>query len=172
MGRALRLARASPWPAAIRYDTRPLMPTFVVFSVAEQRYGIPVEQIDAVLPMAWITSVADSPADVCGLLDVRGTLVAVVDPAPRLNAPRRPPAAKDFLVLVSREAGAVALKVDDVGGLTTAEVRPSPLEVEAPSFVRGHLQTAGELVTILDVQQLLRPEVRALVASLRQPGAP
>ncbi|MHB8878243.1 MAG: chemotaxis protein CheW [Myxococcaceae bacterium] len=147
------------------------MTTFVIFSIASQRYGVPVEEVDAVLPMAWITRVADSPPDVCGLLDVRGTLVAVVDPALRLKAPLRPPSAKDFLVLVGQGAGAVALKVDEVAGVSSGEVRHSPPEVEAPPFVLGHLQLSGELVTILDVHQLLRPEVRELVAAMLQGGA-
>ena len=148
------------------------MGTFVVFGIASQRYGIPVESVDAVLPMAWITSVADSPADVCGLVDVHGRLVAVVDPAPRLKAPRVAPAARDFLLLLSQASGAVALKVDEIGGLATAEVRPPPPEVEAPAFVLGHAQAEGGLVTVLDVGRLLRPEVRELVAAIRRKPAP
>lgn len=138
--------------------------TLLVFVVDGQRYGLPVEQVDEVLPMAWLTRVADCPPDVCGLLDVRGTLWAVVDPALRLGAALRPPRPSDLLVLVRSPAGSAALRVDDVDGLATDQVTPTPPQAEGPAFVRGHARSGGALVTVLDVAVFFRPELHALAA--------
>lgn len=139
--------------------------TLLVFVIDGQRYGLPVEQVDEVLPMAWLTRIADCPADVCGLLDVRGTLWAVVDPAHRLGAAVRPPRSSDLLVLVRAPAGSAALRVDDVDGLVTDQVTPTPPAAEGPAFVRGHARTQGALVTVLDVDVFLRPELHALTTT-------
>lgn len=136
--------------------------TLLVFLLDGQRYALPVEQVEEVLPMAWLTRVADCPPDVCGLLDVRGALWAVVDPSLRLGAALRPPRPGDLLVLVRSPAGAAALRVDEVDGLSSGPLAPTPPEAEGPPFVRGHTRHGGELVTVLDVAVFLRPELREL----------
>lgn len=138
------------------------MQTLLVFVIDRQRYGMPVEEVAEVLPMAWLTRVADCPPDVCGLLDVRGTLWAVVDPAFRLGLSLRPPRPSDLLVLVEAPGGTAALRVDDVDGLVTGELVPTPPQAEGPPFVRGHARLGDALVTVLDVGVFLRPELRTL----------
>lgn len=145
------------------------MATLLVFLLDGQRYGLPVEQVEEVLPMVWLTPLADCPPDVCGLLDVRGALWAVVDPALRLGAALRAPLPGDLLVLVRSPGGAAALRVDEVDGLSDGPLTPTPPEAEGPSFVRGHTRHQGALVTVLDVGVFLRPELRQLVSPKARP---
>jgi chemotaxis signal transduction protein len=142
-----------------------------VFTIDGQHYALPLESVDEALPMAWVTSVAESPAEVSGVLDVRGEVVTVVDPAHRLGAPVRAGTASDFLVLARSHAGRLALRVDSLVGLLDGQLEAAPPSVEGPPWVAGLMRGAGALVTVVALDAFLRPEVRVFAQRLReQPG--
>ena len=144
--------------------------TVFVFDIGGCWYGLPVEAVAEVLPMAWVTPVPESPPDVAGVLDVRGQVVTIVDPTLRLGLPRRPSRATDFLVLVSLDHEALALRVDGVLGLVSGEITPAPLPAEGPDFLVGHLRTKEGLASVLALDRFLRPDVREF--ALRSKNAP
>ena len=133
-----------------------------VFTVDRQNYGLPLEVVEEAVAMPWIDRVAESPRDVCGVLDLRGTVVTVVDPAYRLGAPVRPPRAADFLLIVRTRAGRVALRVDALVGLQSGAVTAVPPPAEGPAFITGLMQADG-LVTLLAIDDFLQPSVRAFL---------
>lgn len=136
--------------------------TSFVFDIGGAWYGLPVEAVLEVLPMAWVTPVPESPADITGVLDVRGQVVAVLDPARRLRVASRPAKASDFLVLAT-VAGQLplAMRVDGVLGLVEGTLTPAPPAAEGPSFLAGLLRAKEGLVSVLELDRFLSPEVRA-----------
>lgn len=142
------------------------------FTIDAQQYALPLETVDEALPMAWVARVAESPSDVCGVLDVRGAVVTVVDPAHRLGAPVREATPADFLVLVRSRSGRLALRVDSLVGLVDGVVEPAPPSAEGPAFVAGLIRDAGGLVTVLTLDDFLKPEVRAFAQRLRDEERP
>ena len=142
------------------------------FTIDGQHYALPLETVDEALPMAWVNPVAESPSEVSGVLDVRGTVVTVVDPAHRLGAPLREATSTDFLVLIRSRAGRLALRAEALVGLIEGPLEPAPPNAEGPAFVAGLMRNAGRLVTVLVLEDFLRPQVRAFAERIRDQGRP
>ena len=122
--------------------------------------------------MPWVTAIAETPPDVQGVVNYRGRYVAVVDPAPRLTGARSEPGLDSYLVIVDLNHDQVALLVDAVENLARASYAPPPKDAAPPPFVLGHLDDGHGLATVLDVESLMRPEVRDFVARARDSAPP
>ena len=111
------------------------------------------------LPAVPITPVPLAPPDVLGLVNLRGTLVTVLDPAQRLGLDRDA-SALGAHVVVSHGGSPVSLLVDVVGDvidLPVADLRPTPGTVAAAlrDHTLGTYLTEGSLVVHLDIDRLL-----------------
>ena len=143
-----------------------------VFTIDGQLYALPVALVNETLPMAWVARVAESPPDVYGLLDVRGSVLTVVDPAHRLGAPIREVTPSDFLLLAQSGTGPIALRVETLVGLLDGPLEAAPASAEGPPYVLGLMRNAEALVTVLDLDRFLRPEVRAFSERQRNEARP
>ncbi|HEX7603782.1 MAG TPA: chemotaxis protein CheW [Polyangiaceae bacterium] len=142
--------------------------TSLLCTLGGELYGFDAACVDEVVRMPWVTAVAESPAEVRGVVDYRGSLVVVIDPALRLLGALRPMSVDAFLVVLRAGPDRVALVVDQVHGLRDAVPRPPADAFAAPPFVVGHIDDDdGNLVTLLDVPTLLREDVRELVVRTR-----
>jgi len=61
----------------------------IVLSVGKERYGIELQYLAEVVPMAGCTPVPESPAELVGVINVRGEVRAVIDLASILDLPER-----------------------------------------------------------------------------------
>ncbi len=86
----------------------------VVALVGGHRLGLPLGAVVQLLPMVLATPLPQAPPVVEGVIDVRGTVVPVLDLRARLGADRRPAVPGDRLVLASVRERLVALRVDHV----------------------------------------------------------
>jgi chemotaxis signal transduction protein len=77
-----------------------------------------------------------------------------------------------YLVILTIGDDRVALVVDHVESLVRRTPEPAPASAGTPSFVRGHMDDGSGLITILDVGELLRPEVRDFVERAPETDAP
>ncbi len=139
------------------------------FTIDGQSYGLPLEAIEEAVAMPWVDRVAESPREVCGVLDLRGNILTVVDPAYRLGLPLRGPRLTDFLLIVRTRSGPVALRVESLVGLISGPTTALPPTAGGPRFVTGLMQAEG-LVSLLDIDDFLRPEVREFIEG-RSPAA-
>lgn len=133
------------------------MTSYLSFSVSGESYAIPVGRVVEALRIAWPTPVAQPPKDVLGLLNVAGELLVVVEPAHRLGLVPTPIELSDYLLLIERSQGRVALKVGALGGLVEGLPTAAPEKAELPPFVVGYLVREGSPVALLDVDGLLGP---------------
>lgn len=124
-------------------------------------YGLPMERVREVLRPPPVTRVPFPPADVRGVTQVRGELVAVLDLGTRLRG--GPAAATGRLVVVAVRGGQpVGLLVDAVTGLVETGpegVLPPPAEAEA-ALPEGWLAAVaepepGRRVALLDLERVL-----------------
>jgi len=133
----------------------------LITTVGADRYAFPVAHVDEVVRMAWPAPVVDAPDDVLGTLALRGRHVLVIDLLARLGAPREPLAPANVLVLVTVRGGQFACRVTGVEGLTEAALKPLGPGAPPQPCVQGLLDLAPP-VPLLDVEQLLRPELDRL----------
>ena len=148
------------------------MRTYLLCEISGQRFALDVAQVHEAVRMPWVTPVAETPEDVRGVVNYRGRCIAVGDPALRVVGQRSEPNIDSYLVIWQLDSEQVALVVDRVESMLQASPKPAPKDIASPRFVRGHIDDERGLVTVLDVAELLRPDVRDFVARAGESEAP
>ncbi|HLO78290.1 MAG TPA: chemotaxis protein CheW, partial [Magnetospirillum sp.] len=100
----------------------------VTLGIGNEVFAVPVERVREILDLAPITHLPYAPPYLCGLVDVRGQGVAVVDLRLKLGLPGREPTAHTrILVLEHHMAGnelALGLLADRVFEVTALDAGP------------------------------------------------
>jgi len=134
---------------------------FVAFSLGSEEYAVEVERVREVLRAPNITEVPRAPAHVLGVVNVRGDVIAVIDPRRRLQVPAAPDREPSRIVVCESADGPAGLLVDVVADVV--RLRPSAIEPRPPSFggpaseaIAGIGRQDDRLLILLDLDVLLR----------------
>lgn len=136
----------------------------VTVEVEGHRYGMAARHISRVVRMVEVVPLPGAPEVVAGIIDVAGTVVAVVDPRVRLGLPRRTAQAEDQLVLAQAGSRRVAVWVDRAIRFTRVhaeEVEQVDPVVAGGSPVAGVSKTPDGLLVITDLDAFLSLEEEA-----------
>jgi purine-binding chemotaxis protein CheW len=136
---------------------------YLVFSLAEEDYGLSIRDITEIIGVQRITDLPDTPHYVKGVINLRGKVIPVIDVRIRFGIEPEEYTERTCIIVVNIRGNAVGLIVDSV-----AEVIDIPAsQVEEPPklnrgtgsrFING-LGKVGESVKILlDTQKLLYEE--------------
>lgn len=135
-----------------------------VFTVGDASFALDVRAVQEVAVFEDLTRLPLAPSHVLGVANLRGDVVAVVDPGALLGAGRRSHGRRLRTLVVTTDAGAAALVVDEVVGLDTLEdlsavpVAPGGATDE---WTIGRARRDGRPVTVIDagaVVAALRPD--------------
>jgi purine-binding chemotaxis protein CheW len=126
----------------------------------EQEYGLDISRIREIRGYSSITPIPGVPAHVRGVMNLRGTVLPVLDL--RMKFSLQPAANNKFAVIVIASVGdaTVGLLVDAVSDvLTLADdaMRPAPdfgSSVDT-RFIQGVFESRERLVVALELEQLL-----------------
>lgn len=91
----------------------------VAFRLDEAAYGFAIERVREILQMVEITPAPDAPVQVRGAINVRGTVVPILDLRTILGLADRPYDASTPIILVETSGRLVGLAVDDVSDVVT-----------------------------------------------------
>lgn len=97
----------------------------VCFTIESQRYALDSGSVERVLPMVAISPLPRAPDIALGVINVHGTIVAVVDIRRRFGLPPRAGTLGDRLLVARTARRLLALVVDEVVGVT--EVPPDAI---------------------------------------------
>jgi len=134
---------------------------FLTIIVAEQRFGIPILQVQDVLGQQNVTRVPLAPPEVAGSLNLRGRIVTAIDVRKRLGLePRTAENTKEMSVVVEHDNELYSLIIDRVGDVLTLsddtfEHTPGTLDAIWREIASGIYRLKGELLIILDVPKFL-----------------
>lgn len=136
--------------------------TLLVFEVACQRYALPVNQVQEVLPLATLTPLPGAQAALAGILRLRGALLPVVDLRQRLGFPRIAPELGHRIVVARVAATPVGLLVDAVHDLLTIdEAEDATGGAPLDEVVRRVIETPSGVVALLGLEAVVGPELAA-----------
>lgn len=146
----------------------------VVFDVAGESYGVPVGSVREVLrvPEA-MARLPQSPDLVVGAIDVRGTVLAVVDQRRRFDLPLGEAGPRRRIIVLEAGGSVVGLLVDGVSRmlrLPADAVRPAPdFSADAGNGVDRIATLAdGSLLPILNASTLLVGTERGVSAAMKR----
>ena len=134
---------------------------FLTFALGDEEFGIDILKVQEIKGYSAITRVPRTPQDIRGVMNLRGTIVPVIDLRQRLGLSRAD--ANRFTVIVvvnvnDRVSGLVVDSVSDVLTLPAESIQPPPelgMRQEA-RFVRGMAKVGERLAILLDAERLLR----------------
>lgn len=138
----------------------PAVLEFLSFSVNAEDYGIEIDKVQELRSYRALTAIANAPACLKGVINLRGSIVPVVDL--RIHFGQRAPRYDQFTVVVivaigGALAGLVVDKVSDVLALDAGQIQPPPrLGSALDARVLIGLGTVAERVLVLiDIESML-----------------
>jgi purine-binding chemotaxis protein CheW len=154
---------------------------FCTFYLGDDRYAIDILAIREINRDTQITPTRGSIPCVRGLLNLRGQIVTIIDPATVLGLPRREIGKESRLVVLKTNAeldqrglttaatcddmvGFLVDRVSDVVNRHGRDIRSAPAQVKNASnehTLAGVIHLDDELVRVLDTELLLDVEVPA-----------
>ncbi|MDZ8187404.1 MAG: chemotaxis protein CheW [Nostoc sp. ChiSLP02] len=131
-------------------------------------FGIDVENVQEVIRTQAMTPVPLAPADICGLINLRGQILTVIDLQRRLeitqpetqSITKLTDAAQGFNIIVCSDDEIVSLLVDDVGDVlefpqNTFQPPPATLKGKMRQMLAGAYPLTDGFVLVLDVHKVL-----------------
>lgn len=131
----------------------------LLFSLGGDPYALPIAVVLEILRPLPITEVPRAPVGIAGLASVRGQLVTVLDPRPRLGLSSRPRDRKTRILLVDAGEEILGLLVEEVRGVQKYDPGqiepPQVLGGEPPAHVAGVARNAESWCLVLDLRPIL-----------------
>lgn len=144
----------------------------VVFDIEGQRYALPLNDVERVLPMVAVSPLPKAPAIALGVINLHGQIIPVVDIRRRFNLPPRDYGLAAHLVVARTIRRTLTLPVDEVLGVkevTAAVVTPSDAVLPGIDHVAGIVALADGLLFIHDLEAFLSlDEERRLTDALKE----
>ncbi len=142
---------------------------FVVFKLGKERYGLPIESVERILPNQDVTRLPRSPKVLLGVFDLRGTTVPALDAWQRFGM-TQDDESHNFVVVITPE-GRCALSVDRVDGIISLNEDqiepPGTLSAnEADPFLSGIGRQEDRLTVLIDPEKVVPKELRKKVAAV------
>jgi purine-binding chemotaxis protein CheW len=136
---------------------------FLTFTLNDEEYGIEILRVQEIKGYSRITPIPNTPVHVKGVLNLRGTVVPVIDLRTKFGI--RETEYDRFTVIIvvtvgKRVLGLVVDTVSDVLNIGRSDIQPVPdlgATVDT-SFMKGMAKAENRLVTLLNIDQLLRVE--------------
>ncbi|MEZ5398043.1 MAG: chemotaxis protein CheW [Bryobacteraceae bacterium] len=132
---------------------------YLTFTVGDQTYGVDILDVHEIRGGSPVTPVPNAPPYVRGVMNLRGTVVPVIDLRRRFGAPETDFGSFTVIVVAAvagRIVGFVVDTVAEVSDLGDGKVTAPPaLDGGGERFVSGVVAAAGGLVLLLDLPALV-----------------
>jgi purine-binding chemotaxis protein CheW len=145
---------------------------FLTFRLGQEEYGIDILRVQEIRGYDSVTPIANSPAFLKGVINLRGTIVPIVDL--RIKFQVCAAAYDQFTVVIilnigSRVVGVVVDSVSDVTMLSGEQIRPTPELGGAvdTSYIKGLAPVADRMLILLDIEKMMLARDMGLVEDER-----
>jgi purine-binding chemotaxis protein CheW len=133
---------------------------FCTFFLGGYWFGVAIRNVQEVVDEHPLTSIPLAPPVVCGLMNLRGHIVTVIDLGRKLGLKDRPGGASGVNIVIRREQAEVSLLADAIGEVIEVpeqaiEHPPETLRGKVRELVSGVYQGEGDLLLILDITAAL-----------------
>jgi len=135
---------------------------YVIFYLADKKFGVNINQTKEILSNTEMTYVPDSPEFISGIINLRGSVVPVVNLKRRLNIKGNKKDKEEKIIIVELDGLTAGMMVDDV-----KEIEPLTKEniVNLPDLAKkvdsdyiegvGRADKSDELLLLLNLKNVL-----------------
>jgi len=136
---------------------------YVTFMLGGETYGIPILKLNEIIAYQALTIIPNVPSFVKGVLNLRGTVVPVIDLRERFHMEAKVYDQTTVIMILDvsgRILGLVVDSVSDVVTINAEDIRPRPHFSTKISvkFIQGMGVKDNRFVILLDVDKLLSEE--------------
>ena len=142
---------------------------FLTFTLGAEEYGVDILKVQEIRGYGTVTRIPEAPDFVKGVINLRGTIVPVVDM--RLKFKLGKADYNTFTVMIilnvaDRVVGMVVDSVSDVVALTPSQIRPAPELGSAvgAQFLTGIGALDSRMLILLDIERLMTSAEMALIS--------
>ena len=141
-------------------DASDIRRELIAFRIGEQRFGVDIRTVREIRGWSPATPLPQAPAYVKGVINLRGTVLPIVDLGARLGLGSTVPTARHVIIVARVGMKTVGLMVEAVSDILTvaeADIQPTP-DVACDTvrmFVRGLIAVEGEMISMLALDSLL-----------------
>lgn len=140
----------------------------LTFTLGDETYGVDILRVQEIRGWSPVTRIPQAPSHVLGVLNLRGSIVPIVDMRMRFNLERAEYTPLTVIIVLSvqsatgrRDFGVVVDGVSDVIDVPTQDVKDAPdMGVHVSTeFIEGLAAVSGRMIMLLDIDQLIGGDV-------------
>lgn len=133
-----------------------------LFNMGEDLYAIPVELLTEIIISQKIFPVPTTPPHVLGVINLRGSIVPIVDIRHALSLPRQ--SIPSNIAIIKHDTVTIGIVVDNVSEVVSvplSKVLAIPAEANTQAgksrsrFLKSLINREGAVAALLDVQQII-----------------
>lgn len=143
---------------------------FLVFTLGEEEYGIPILKVQEIrgYDAASVTRIANVPAFIKGVTNLRGVIVPIVDLRMKFNLGRVEYNAQTVVIILNLDQRVVGIVVDgvsDVLMLNGSQISNAPEfgAMLSAEYLTGLGTLDDRMLILVDIERLMTSEEMALV---------
>lgn len=157
----------------VKLNDKHLGGEFLTFRLGAEEYGIDILKVQEIRSYEAPTRIANAPAFVKGVVNLRGVIVPIVDLRLKLGCEKAD--YDEFTVVIvlnvrGRVVGAVVDSVSDVIELGADVIRPAPEMNSAvdTNFITGIGDVQDRMLILMDIEALMSSAEMGLIAEVMQ----
>ncbi len=140
---------------------------YLTFTLGQEEYGLEILKVQEIKGYSAITPIPNTPRYVKGVMNLRGTIIPVVDLRSKFAMTETEYTQFTVVVVVTvgtKIMGLVVDAVSDVLNIPKSDIQETPdfgADVDA-RFISGMAKAGDKLVALLDIERVLGDEASAL----------
>lgn len=144
---------------------------YLTFTLGEEEYGLEILKVQEIKGYSPITPIPNTPPYIKGVMNLRGTVIPVVDLRSKLSMAAAEYNQFTVIIVVTVGAKVMGLIVDavsDVLNIPKEDIQATPdfgAQVDT-RFINGMAKAGEKLVVLLDIEKVLGGEELQVLGSL------
>ncbi len=133
---------------------------FLTFALGGEQYGVEILKVQEIRGYQAITPIPNSPLYIRGVMNLRGTIIPVVDLRAKLAMTEAEYNQFTVIIVVNvgpKVMGVIVDAVSDVLNIPRTDIQPTPdfgADVDA-RFINGMAKAGDKLIALLDIDRVL-----------------
>jgi purine-binding chemotaxis protein CheW len=150
---------------------------FLTFFLAGEEYGIEILSVHEIIGMLPITSVPGTPDYICGIINLRGKIIPIVDLRSKFGMEAKEHTSETCIIVVNVqgvEVGIVVDRVSEVLNIASEDIEPAPSfgrDVHT-DYILGIGKSQAKVKILLNIDRVISSEQIVQLQKISGPESP
>lgn len=150
---------------------------YLTFQLGGEMYAVGILNVKEIIEYGQLTEIPMMPAFIRGVINLRGSVVPVIDLSARFGHTQTEVGRRTCIVIIElvegevrQDIGVVVDAVSEVLEVSSADIEPAPAfgaKIRA-DFIDGMAKISGKFVIILNIQRVLSVEEIAMLTTVKE----